>query len=95
MVRLPPHALWFLASVAVTFILWLFADEAPRVRDFLAENLGWIPTAIVIGLLIASILRTRSVDRQIKSIMKQQRGIIQSLVNAGIMDAPKSDRDGD
>ena len=93
MVRIPSHVWWFLASVAIGFILWLFADKAPTVRDLLVENLGWISMAAVIGLLIAEHLRTRSVDKQIKSIMKQQRGIIQSLIDAGIMNAPKDERD--
>ena len=95
MVRIPPHVWWFLASVVIAVILWLFADKAPRVRDLLAENLWWIPMAGTIGLLIADILRTRSVDKQIKSIMKQQRGIIQSLVDAELMDAPQEESNED
>ena len=93
MVRVPSHVWWSLATIVIGFILWLFADKAPTVRALLVENLGWISTAAVIGLLIADIRRTRRVDKQIKSIMEQQRGVIQSLVDARIMDAPKDDRD--
>ena len=100
MVRIPSHVWWFVASVVIAFILWLFADKAPIVRDLLAEYLGWIPENLwwipmgaAIGLLIADIRRTRRVDKQIKNIMEQQRGVIQSLIDAGIMAAPQGERD--